>query len=95
MTVVLTPGTAAATSAAFTVYGMTKISCDETIVTGEKVALLEERPNGTFAQAKDTDGSAIFLVAGRTTFPFVACGTYKLEKSATAASVGGGYDNEG
>lgn len=95
MNVVITPATAATTSASFTVYGMTKISCDEAIAVGEMVFLLEGRPNGGFEKAKDTDGSVICLTYGRTTFPFMACGTYSLHKSVTAGLIGAGYDNEG
>ena len=95
MNISISPATAATTSTAFTVYGLTKISCDETIASGETVFLLEEKPNGAYAKAKDTDGSVISLVIGRTSYSFMACGSYKLEKTVTGASVGAGYDNEG
>lgn len=93
MNVVITPATAATTSTSFTVYGTTKISCDAAIKVDEHVFLLEEKPNGGFERATDIDGSVLSLTYGRTSQTFVACGTYKLDKTATDELVGGGYDN--
>lgn len=82
----LAANTAEATSSAFTLSGTYKIICD-TLINDEHVKLLEERPNGTYKEACNEDGTGIVLTKIRQSAIVSAYGSYKFYKTATNGSV--------
>ena len=80
--IVITAGTAAATSAAFTLAGEAKIIAYP-LVGDEYVILQEEYPDGTYKDAIDKAGIGVVLNSKQPSQLIAGYGSYKLYKSAT------------
>ncbi len=84
--IVITAGTAAATSAAFTLAGEAKIIAGP-LVEDEYVILQEEYPDGTYKDAVDKAGTGVVLNSKQPSQLITGYGYYKLFKSATSSAV--------
>lgn len=83
--IVITAGTAAATSAAFTLAGEAKIIAGP-LVEDEYVILQEEYPDGTYKDAVDKAGTGVVLNSKQPSQIVAGYGSYKLYKSITTGS---------
>ena len=83
--IVITAGTAAATSAAFTLAGEAKIIAGP-LVDDEYVILQEEYPDGTYKDAIDKAGIGVVLNSKQPSQLIAGYGSYKLYKSITAGN---------
>lgn len=81
--IVITAGTAAATSAAFTLAGEAKIIAGP-LADDEYVILKEEYPDGTYRDAIDKGGIGVVLNSKQPSQIIAGYGSYKLYKSVTA-----------
>lgn len=83
--IVITAGTAAATSAAFTLAGEAKIIAGP-LVEDEYVILKEEYPDGTYRDAVDKLGIGVVLNSKQPSQIIAGYGSYKLYKTATVGN---------
>ena len=83
--IVITAGTAAATSAAFTLAGEAKIIAGP-LVEDEYVILQEEYPDGTYKDAVDKAGTGVVLNSKQPSQIVAGYGSYKLYKSITTSN---------
>lgn len=82
----LSATTAASTSAAFTIAGECKLIANN-LTGSESVKLLEEDPAGNYVLAVDKDGVGVMLTGKQPSQIMAGYGSYKVQKSATIASV--------
>lgn len=83
--IVIAAGTAAATSAAFTLAGEAKIIAYP-LVDDEYVILQEEFPDDTYRDAVDKEGIGVVLSSRQPSQIIAGYGSYKLYKSVTAGN---------
>ncbi len=84
--IVITAAEAAAVSDAFDLSGEAKI-ISYGLAGDETVTLLEEEPGGTYVPAINLRGLKVQLTSSQPSQIIVGYGSYKLEKTVTAAEV--------